>query len=48
MAAKSKVKDFQNDWCMKYGIKVSARDFQTGFVISTSVYFVKNLLKTLI
>ena len=39
MSPKSKVKDFQNSWLLKYGIKVSARDAQTGSVVAVKCLF---------
>jgi hypothetical protein len=39
MASKRDGKTFQSSWCARYGIKISARDAQTGAIVSSKCLF---------
>ena len=39
MASKRDAKTFQSSWCARYGIKISARDAQTGAIVSSKCLF---------
>jgi hypothetical protein len=45
MASKRDGKTFQSSWCACYGIKISARDAQTGAIVSSKCLFCEKIGK---
>jgi hypothetical protein len=48
MASKRDGKSFQSTWCARYGIKISARDAQTGATVLPNVCSVKHLVEMIL